>query len=445
MYARHLARLDRILALALEQQRAAGAAFDAVVLFTGRVGRYHADDQAIPFRPTPHLAWWVPIDAPDSFVLVRPGARPRVVRVTPRDYWEDTSPPPPSFWEEEVELRERESLDDAIRAIDAPARTAWIGPSPDVARRCGISDAGAIEPASLLAALDWHRAAKDSHELRLVREAVARAARGHLAARDAFLAGASEVEVHRAYLEGAEHLERELPFESIVAFDEKAAILHYQRKRGRERAPGWLALVDNGAQAGGYAADLTRTWLRPGASRLAEQVLHDLDRLQRDLVGAVAPGVPWPEIHARAHRGVAALLVRAGVLRCGVEEALAKGIARLFMPHGIGHLLGLQVHDVGGHLASPDGGRAPPPPTDPYLRSTRTLEPGHLVTVEPGVYVNDLLLGPLRAGPDAGLVDWAAVDELAPYGGMRIEDDVVCTDVGRDDLSRPLLVGPRGE
>ena len=131
-------------------------------------------------------------------------------------------------------------------------------------------------------------------------------------------------------------------------------------------------------------------------------------------------------------------------MRCSGEEAFESGVTRTFLPHGVGHHLGIQVHDVGGHQAAPGGGSAPPPPEYPFLRNTRTLEPGHVVTIEPGVYFTPVLLDALRADEASSLVDWSVVEELAPYGGVRIEDDVLCTKDGYRDLTRASIQGPRG-
>src|SRR3546814_17942313 len=112
------------------------------------------------------------------------------------------------------------------------------------------------------------------------------------------------------------------------------------------------------------------------------------------------------------------------------------GASAKFFPHGIGHYSGLQVHGVGGFLASDEGGRIDPPDGHPVLRLTRVLEPGAVVTIEPGIYFADLLLQELRAGAHAGAVNWDKVDALRPYGGIRIEDDVVCTDGDPINLTR---------
>ena len=107
---------------------------------------------------------------------------------------------------------------------------------------------------------------------------------------------------------------------------------------------------------------------------------------------------------------------------------MANGLSGVFFPHGIGHLLGLQVHDVAG-LAADVSGRTeiPRPPGHRYLRLTRTLEPGFVVTIEPGVYFIDLLLDAAQRDGLGRHIHWDTVRALQPYGGIRIEDDVVCT------------------
>ena len=113
-----------------------------------------------------------------------------------------------------------------------------------------------------------------------------------------------------------------------------------------------------------------------------------MDRLERKLVEGVRPGRPYLEIHVEAHHLLARLLAEAGLVTSSPEEAFERGVTRAFLPHGVGHHLGIQVHDVGGHQAGPDGCTIEPPEEYPALRNTRILEPGHVVTIEPGSSVN---------------------------------------------------------
>jgi len=111
-------------------------------------------------------------------------------------------------------------------------------------------------------------------------------------------------------------------------------------------------------------------------------------------------------------------------------------VSSVFFPHGVGHLLGLQVHDVAGFAADVTGREIPKPEGHPYLRLTRRLEPGFVVTVEPGLYFIELLLEAARAGPASRHIHWDAVERLSPYGGIRVEDDVVCTTSEPENLTR---------
>jgi Xaa-Pro dipeptidase len=111
-------------------------------------------------------------------------------------------------------------------------------------------------------------------------------------------------------------------------------------------------------------------------------------------------------------------------------------VSSAFFPHGVGHGIGLQVLDVAGFAESDDGGTIPKPDGHPYLRLTRVLQPGMAVTIEPGIYFVDMLLDAVRQGAHADIVDWSRVAAFHPYGGLRTEDDVVCTDGDPLNLTR---------
>jgi len=445
LYRRHLETLDQFLVKALAQAATQGAPFDGVLFHSGAARTYHADDQEIPFRPAAHFHRWVPLTTPDHWVLARPGRKPQVVRVRPQDFWYDTAPPPVSYWEESVALHEVESFEAAGRTLRALGldRTAYVGPDGDAATTLGLAPE-AVQPEALLAPLDWYRAYKTDHEMRCLRRAAVKAAAGHRQARQAFENGASERAIHWAFLAASGQLEKEVPYETIVALDAKGAILHYQHKRGPGAAPGKVFLLDAGAAHEGYAADITRTWCVNGTDDTFRALIDGVDALERQLVARVTAGRPYLELHVDAHRRVAALLHDLGVFKVSAEEAFERGLTAAFFPHGLGHHLGLQVHDVGGHQKGPDGGRVPPPEEYPALRNTRILEPGHVVTIEPGIYFIPMLLEPLREGVGAGRIDWALVDRLTPLGGVRIEDNVLCTADEPEDFTRPLIEGPRG-
>lgn len=233
-------------------------------------------------------------------------------------------------------------------------------------------------------------------------------------------------------------VDRELPYETIVALNEKAAILHYQNKRDVEK--GKVMLLDAGASYRGYASDITRTSVfEEECDILFRGLLGGMEKLQQELCQQALPGTPFPALHHAAHVKIGDLLHEFGILKLPGEDAVAKGFTRAFFPHGLGHFLGIQVHDVGGNQAGPDGGEVPPPPEYPKLRMTRTIAEGNVFTMEPGVYFIESLLKPHRTGKTSTYFDWQLIDRLAPLGGIRIEDDIVATKEGNVNLTRMFL------
>jgi Xaa-Pro dipeptidase len=167
--------------------------------------------------------------------------------------------------------------------------------------------------------------------------------------------------------------------------------------------------------------------------------VRGVDELQQTLCADVRPGVPYPEVHRRAHVLIGDLLHQAGILRTSGEEALALGLTRPFFPHGVGHFLGIQVHDVAGHQRGAAGGTESPPPEHAYLRTTRRIEERQVFTIEPGLYFIEMLLREHRTGPYAELFDWPLIERLKPCGGIRIEDNLVVTADGHRNLTRPWI------
>ena len=107
-----------------------------------------------------------------------------------------------------------------------------------------------------------------------------------------------------------------------------------------------------------------------------------------------------------------------------------------FMPHGVGHLLGIQVHDVGGHQRDVKGAVESPPANSPYLRNTRIIAKDMIFTIEPGCYFIPILLEPQRDTTRGGVINWKVVEQLYPCGGVRIEDNILVTDEGSENLTR---------
>lgn len=407
--------------------------YDGVVVHSGRPRDHFLDDHAPPYKANPHFLWWAPLlDAPDSFVRYVPGERPRLVFHQPADYWHKPPVLPDEAWLRNFEVQVVRSPGEARELLGtAGRRLAFIGEWQEEFDTWGFAGANA-KP--LLDHLHFHRAAKTPYEIECMRRASRLGARGHVAAERAWRSGASEFEAHQAYCSAAGLREQELPYGNIVAFGPGAAVLHYQQlQRGRD-VPRRSFLIDAGAQVRGYASDITRTYGDGDAEFGA--LLAAMDGVEQALCAAIRAGTDYREVHLQAHWLIAGVLKQAGIVLCSQEAAVAERVSSVFFPHGIGHLLGLQVHDVAGLARDVSGVEIPRPEGHPYLRLTRTLEPGFVVTVEPGLYFIDLLLEQARADGRGRHIRWDAVERLKPFGGIRVEDDVVCTAGVPENLTR---------
>ncbi len=408
--------------------------FDSVVILAGAEQTVFRDDSTYPFVAEPYFKAWAPLSRhPDSAIHFTPGQRPRLIYFRHTSFWEAPPAPPAGAWLDHFELECVDSLGARSSALGAlSGRVAAIG-SPD----SGLSDSVICNDAALLAALDFRRARKTGYEVACMAEANVIAARGHIAARQAYENDASEFMIHQAYCEASAQRETELPYLNIVALNEHAAVLHYQNLTHTNPGTPSSFLIDAGASCHGYASDVTRTYCRRADAMQA--LIDSVDAMQQEICSQVEPGVDFVALNETAHTLLAGVLHTHGLVQCAGEEAYERGITRTFLPHGLGHLLGLQVHDAGGHMADSDGSRREPPIAHPMLRLTRTLEPGFVVTIEPGLYFIPSLLEALRESEHAEVIVWREIDALSRFGGIRIEDDVLVTETGRRNLSRPAL------
>jgi Xaa-Pro dipeptidase len=411
------------------------AGLDGLVIEAGRTRLAFQDDQAYPFRPNPWYLWPAPAPAaPGSLFFIRNNELPELLLVLPQDYWHVPPQLPMGSWTRHVHLVPLPDAASALQRVTGfQGRVAWLGESPSPRVDWPAN------PPRLLAQLELARARKTAYELECMRQASTRGARGHLAAEQAFRQGRGEFDIHLAFLAATRQNEADLPYGNIVALNEHGATLHYQLRDTAAPAQPRSLLIDAGATAAGYASDITRTWA--AARGDFANLIEGMEALQQRLCAEVRAGIDWRELHLRAHHLVAQLLKEAGVLEMSVDEAVALGVSSVFLPHGLGHLLGLQVHDVGGFKSQADGDPIPRPAGHPALRLTRRLEPGMVVTVEPGVYFIDSLLDAMRAGQHARRVNWVLVDALRPFGGIRIEDNVAVGEAASENLTRAAFAG----
>jgi Xaa-Pro aminopeptidase len=285
--------------------------------------------------------------------------------------------------------------------------------------------------------LNHVRRQKDAVELERMRAAERATAAGFAAIVPLLQAGRTEREI-QIELE-AEFLRRGadfLAFDTIVASGANSAVLHFP-PTARQLADGELVLIDAGGEVRGYASDVTRTYPVSGWFTPEQAALHDLvDRAGQAATSRCVAGTEFRELHRTAALVIAEGLADFGVLRGRPESLVESGAVTVFFPHGIGHMVGLGVRDAGEVLP----GREPPPGL-PRLRADLPLLPGHVVTIEPGIYFVPALL----ADPDTrerirDHVNWERADALAGFGGIRIENNVLVTEDGPEVLTSDVPI-----
>jgi Xaa-Pro dipeptidase len=424
----HLQSVCKSAAQALE-----ASGFRSLLVHSGSLLTIFEDDRTYPFEVHAPFKVWVPLsDAPDSFIYFVPGERPQLLFHSPSDYWHKPPAVPQAYWTQHFEIRPIADREAARKALPKDlSATAYIGDAFEELASWGVA---ALNPASLMRRLDFGRAAKTGYELECLREANRLGAKGHAAALQAFQAGGSEFEIELAFLRACGLREQELPYNPIIALNDGGAVLHYQLLDKQAPARRDSLLIDAGAEFGGYASDITRTYSFQDPDFAA--LIHSMDEMQQSLCAGIRPGVDWRDVHLRAHQLTATLLREADITSCSAGEAVATGVSSVFLPHGIGHLLGLEVHDVGGFMRSPEGGEIPRPPGHPFLRLTRVLQEGFVVTMEPGIYFIEQLLNAARSDSRARSINWPRVEGLRRFGGIRIEDDLAVTADGCENLTR---------
>ncbi len=210
-------------------------------------------------------------------------------------------------------------------------------------------------------------------------------------------------------------------------------------------AAGDLLLADVGAESvGGFAGDVTRTWPVSGRFSPSQRAYYEVVlRAQKRAIEAVKPGARYLDVHLLASTELVKGLCELGVLRGDPSELIAEGVQALFFPHGIGHLLGLDVHDMEdlGDRAGYAKGRTRSKQFGLcYLRLDRDLVPGMAVTIEPGLYhVPAIFSHPELSKLVAKHVNQTELKKYSDVRGIRIEDDVLVTQTGHEVLTRAIV------
>ena len=410
--------------------RMAGA--DAALLVAAAPERMRNADAAWPYRQDSDFHYLTGFAETDAVLALLPGRAhgEAVLFCRERD-------PAHERWHGEVTGTERavsayglddafpiEDIDDILPGmIEGRARVyCHFGREPDFdarllgwMRRLRQLRGGGVVPKEFVALghlLHDLRLYKSRGELKLMREAAAIAAQAHLAAMQAALPGRFEYEVEAELLRVMRSRGAVAAFPPIVAGGVNACTMHYRANRAPLKE-GELLLIDAGAEVDCYASDITRTFPPSGRWSREQRALYEVVlAAQQAAIDAVQPGRPFDAAHQAAVRVIAEGLCALGLLKDGADAAIERGAYKTFFPSKTGHWLGLDVHDVGDYRV--DG-------------EPRLLEPGMVVTVEPGIYVPPDLRGVAER--------WRGI-------GIRIEDDVAVTATGSEVLSAAVPRDP---
>jgi len=288
------------------------------------------------------------------------------------------------------------------------------------------------------------RVVKTAQELEVIRYANEVSSEAHKKVMRAVRPGMKEYQLeslflHHCYSEGGA---RHVCYTCICGTGDNSATLHYGHAgapNSRTLKDGDMALFDMGCEYNRYCSDITCSFPVNGKfnakQRLIYTAVYDANQA---VMKAAKPGVSWTDMHLLAERTMLCVLKKGGLVKGEVDAMMEARLGYIFMPHGLGHFMGCDVHDVGGYLST-----CPPRSDKPglkSLRTARTLLENMVLTIEPGCYFVDLLLD--KAAADPVLSQFLVMEEVDKYrglGGVRIEDDVVI----RKDCCENLTKVPR--
>lgn len=222
-------------------------------------------------------------------------------------------------------------------------------------------------------------------------------------------------------------------YNGIFASGDNSAILHYI-ENNQKVEDGDLFLIDAGYEYQGYASDYTRTYPANGSFTPRQAAIYDtVLEAQKQVIEAARPDVEMEDLHIHAARTMMQGLKDCGLLDGSIDDLMENDVFALFFPHGLGHFIGLDTHDVGGY---PKGVERIDRPGIKYLRTRRNLQPGMALTIEPGIYFIPALLKPaLEDEKISGFLNKSKLKEMFDFGGVRIEDNLIITDEDHENLT----------
>lgn len=440
------------LAILLERRRRLAEALGDLpaLIFAGAPLSRNFPANRYPFRASSHFLYFVGASLPEAALLIDEGKALLFDREPPEGdaLWHGEQDSPQAVAEAlGCEHRPFSGLGDAIggrrvaslAAADAVTRSlqiALLGREPG---RSADGDAS-TEDERLMEAIVSLRLRHDALAIEGLRRAAGVTTAAHKAGLVATRSAQHERDIRAAMEAELTRAGCEPAYGSIVTTH--GEVLHQQHSLNALE-PNALLLADVGAEVReGYCGDVTRTWPVSGRFTGSQRAIYEVVlKAQHDAIALVRPGVRFRDVHLAACRSLTEGLVALGLLRGDVEELVADGVHALFFPHGVGHLLGLDVHDMedlGDRAGYGPGRERSTAPGLRYLRLDRDLEAGMAVTIEPGFYRIEALLGSELADRAGDRLVRARLQDFADVRGIRIEDDLLITESGSETLSASI-------
>lgn len=293
-----------------------------------------------------------------------------------------------------------------------------------------------INPSTLKKAIDYSRVTKTPHEINLIRHANAISSSAHRNVMRSVLTATNEEELMAAFVgTSLANGGREQAYACICASGTSAATLHYVHN-DLPLSKKLNLLIDAGAEYSCYCADITRTYPLNGRFAPESRNIYDLvSRMQDACMDMLRAGVQWEDVHTRAHEVAIDGLIELGILKLPPGEnkktLFDSRVSTVFLPHGLGHYLGMDTHDTGG-----DANYADPDPMFRYLRIRGKIPENAVVTNEPGIYFCRFIVEPaLKDSKLSRYIDEAVLDRYWDVGGVRIEDDIWIKQGGYENLT----------
>ncbi len=291
-----------------------------------------------------------------------------------------------------------------------------------------------VETEALADALTFCRVLKTDWELDQMREACRINDLAYLEVIKSIEPGMNEYEIKAIF--NKVQIENGLlqdAYNGIFASGVNASILHYVENNSPV-SDGDLFLMDAGFECNGYAADYTRTFPVNGKfTDIQAGIYQSVLNAHTEVIESIRPGVKMEDLHLMAARIMMGGLKKLGIIKGEIDDIMEQNIFALFFPHGLGHFLGLDTHDVGGY---PTGVARIDRPGIKFLRARRELMPGMVITIEPGIYFVPAVLEPAMEDPEkVKFLNVEKVKSLLNFGGIRIEDNIVVTEDGFENMT----------